>query len=61
MEPCHSRVTGAVRTTLQAIVRLLLGVVLLPLIWFAFLLFCLAAAFSDKQLTAFAPGVSEMK
>ena len=39
-----------IRTILQFIVRLLLGAVLLPLVYSAFMLFCLVALCSDKQL-----------
>ncbi len=38
------------RTILQFVVRLLLGLVLLPLVWAAFLVFSLVAACSDRQL-----------
>ena len=38
------------RPVLQLMIRLLLGAVLLPLIVVAFLLFCLVAICSDRQL-----------
>jgi hypothetical protein len=39
-----------IRTILEFLIRLLLGAVLLPLVYSAFLLFCLVALCSDKQL-----------